>query len=60
MLGDQDYKIVVHLPGKVKKVNSDNATIIDKTTVELVVPMDDLFDSATRIDLDIEFKGLKK
>lgn len=61
MLGNQDYKMIVHLPGKVKKVSSKLAQIgADKKSVIIEFPMDDLFDPELDIDVDVQFKGLKK
>jgi len=59
-LGNQPYRLVVHLPGKVKKISSDYVTKVDKTTVALEIPMSELFNPDLRVDAEITFKGLKK
>ncbi|RME93171.1 MAG: hypothetical protein D6772_16165, partial [Bacteroidetes bacterium] len=56
-LGNQPYRLVVHLPGKVKKISSDYVTKVDKTTVALEIPMSELFNPDLRVDAEITFKG---
>lgn len=58
-LGDQPYRLTIHLPGKVKKISSDVVTKIDRNTVQLEIPLDDLFDPETLIDVEVKFKGMR-
>lgn len=57
-LGNSPYRLVIHLPGKVKKVSA-GVEKIDKNTVAIEMPLSDLFDSEKSIDYEITFKGLK-
>lgn len=59
-LGSHPYRLTIHLPGKVKKISSDRVKKLDKTTVQLEIPLDELFDPEMRLDAEITFKGLKK
>ena len=59
-LGNQPYRMILHFPGKVKKISSPIAEKIDKTTVAIEIPFNDLFDPETMIDVEVQFKGLKK
>jgi hypothetical protein len=58
-LGDAPYRLTIHFPGKVKKISSDYLTKVDKQTVELEIPMSELFDPELRVDAEVKFKGLK-
>lgn len=54
--GDAKFTTVVHLPGKVKEVNSENALISDrKRTVTQEIPMMDILDEKADLDLEIRF-----
>lgn len=59
-LGNDPYRMTIHFPGKVKKISSDVAEKVDKNTVTIEMPLDDLFDPEKQIDVEIQFKGLKK
>ncbi len=59
-LGNEPYRMVLHFPGKVKKISSPMAEKIDKNTVAIEIPFNDLFDPETMIDVEVQFKGLKK
>ena len=59
-LGSEPYRMVLHFPGKVKKISSPIAEKVDKQTVAIEIPFNDLFDPETLIDVEIQFKGLKK
>lgn len=59
-LGNDPYRLTIHFPGKVKKISSTVAKKIDKNTVMLEMPLDDLFDPEKSIDVEIQFKGLKR
>jgi len=56
----EDYQIIIHFPGKVKKVSSDVAQIVDNNSIKIEFPMEDLFDPQLNIDVEIVFKGLDK
>jgi len=55
-----NYQIIVHFPGKVKKVNSDLVEVIDKNSIKIEFPLERMFDPQLNIDVDVQFKGLKK
>lgn len=59
-LGNDPYRMVIHFPGKVKKISSSVAEKLDKNTVAIEMPLDDLFDPEKQIDVEIQFKGLNK
>lgn len=59
-MGNEPYRMILHFPGKVKKISSDIAEKVDKTTVAIEIPFTDLFDPETLIDVEIQFKGLKR
>lgn len=59
-LGNDPYRLVIHFPGKVRKISSDVAEKIDRNTVAIEIPLDDLFDPEKRTDVEIQFKGLRK
>ncbi len=59
-LGNEPYRMLIHFPGKVKKISSSVAEKVDKNTVAIEMPLDDLFDPEKQIDVEIQFKGLKK
>ncbi|MEL7425702.1 MAG: hypothetical protein AAFN81_22110 [Bacteroidota bacterium] len=59
-LGNEPYRMILHFPGKVKKISSPIAEKVDKTTVAIEIPFNDLFDPETLIDVEVQFKGLKK
>ena len=60
MLGDEPYRLTIHFPGKVKKkLNSEYATRVDKETVVIEIPQEDLKNPDMKLDLGIKFKGLK-
>jgi hypothetical protein len=58
-LGNDPYRLVIHLPGKVKDVGHPDAEKLDKRTVALDIPMNDLFDPEKEIDFRIRFKAPK-
>ena len=58
-LGTAPYRLVIHLPGKVKKT-SEGVEVIDKKTIAIEMPLSDLFDAEKSIDYEVQFKGLKK
>lgn len=58
-LGNDPYRLLIHFPGKVRKISSPIAEKIDRNTVAIEMPLDDLFDPEKRIDVEIQFKGLK-
>lgn len=57
-LGSSPYRLVVHLPGKVKKMSA-GVEKIDKNTVAIEMSLNDLFDAEKSIDYEVTFKGLK-
>lgn len=60
MLGDEPYRLTIHFPGKVKKkLSSEYATRVDKETVVIEIPQEDLKNPDMKLDLGIKFKGLK-
>jgi len=59
MMGNMDYITVVHVPGKVKKVNQPNATF-KGSTVTWTMPYKDMYDSSKDLNLVINFKPKKK
>jgi hypothetical protein len=58
-LGDEPYRLTIHFPGKVKKISSDMIKKVDKKTVMLEIPLNDLLDPEMRFDATVKFKGLK-
>ncbi len=60
MMGDEPYRLTIHFPGKVKKrLDSDYAERVDKQTVVIEIPQEDLKDPDMEMDFGIKFKGLK-
>jgi len=57
-LGNSPYRLVVHFPGKVKKM-SEGVEKIDKNTIAIEMSLSDLFDAEKSIDYEVKFKGLK-
>lgn len=61
MMGDEPYRLTIHFPGKVKKrLGSEYAERVDKQTVIIEIPQEDLKDPEMEMDLGIKFRGLKK
>lgn len=55
------HKMTIHFPGKVKKVASNVSTKqLDKRTVQLRRPLRDLFNPGKSVDLEVQFKGLRR
>lgn len=59
MMGQSDYKTIIHVPGKVKGVNQAGATY-KGSTVTWTIPYADLYDPKKDLDLRIKFKPKKK
>ncbi len=57
-LGSSPYRLVVHFPGKIKKM-SEGVEKIDKNTIAIEMSLSDLFDAEKSIDYEVKFKGLK-
>lgn len=55
LFADASYKVVYHLPGKVKKTNINDA-VITGNTVETSMPMADMMGSKFKIDGSIRYK----
>ena len=55
-LGNEPYRMLIHLPGKVRKISHPDAEKVNRTTVALEIPMDDLFDPEMELDFTIKFK----
>lgn len=60
LLGNKPYRLTIHFPGKVKKISSDLIKKIDKKSVMIEIPLNELFDPEMQLDASIVFKGLKK
>ena len=57
MLGDASYKMIYHMPGKVKKISNDQAELSeDKKTVTLSVPLIELMEGEANLGNKIKFK----
>ncbi len=54
--GDQPYRLIVHLPGRVRKIDNPDVVKIDRNTVMYEIPMEDLFDPETEIDFTVKFR----
>lgn len=55
MFADAHYKVVYHLPGKVKKTNIKEA-VVSANTVETSMPMADMMMGNIKIDGNIQYK----
>jgi hypothetical protein len=57
MLTGASYKVIYHLPSKVKRMSNDNATLTDDNrTVTLNVPFIDLIEGKVNVGNDIQVK----
>ncbi len=59
MMGQSNYKTIIHVPGKVKGV-SQNAATYKGSTVTWEIPYNDLYDTSKDLDIRIKFKPKKK
>ncbi|HMQ45835.1 MAG TPA: hypothetical protein PKA00_04385 [Saprospiraceae bacterium] len=57
-MGGSKYKMVIHLPGKVKSADFKGAEV-DGQTVTIEMPLSDLYDEKGALDFDIKFKPKK-
>ena len=60
MMGAETHKLVVHLPGKVKRIHSDDVKKIDKKTIVIETPVADMYDPEKRLNAEITFKRKRK
>ncbi|HPG08543.1 MAG: hypothetical protein KDC59_11540 [Saprospiraceae bacterium] len=58
-LGESKYRMIIHVPGKVKSVNVPGATI-SKNTVTWEIPLTDLIEANKNLDINIDYKGQRK
>ncbi|MEO1517720.1 MAG: hypothetical protein AAFV95_22045 [Bacteroidota bacterium] len=56
---DSKYTMVIHLPGKVRKVDHPDATF-EGNTVRLEFPFLDMYDPEKNLEMEIKFKPNKK
>lgn len=56
-MGNAPYRLIIHLPGKVKSIDHPDAEKLDKRTVALEIPMEDLLDPEKSMELNIKFKA---
>jgi hypothetical protein len=56
-MGEEDYRLIVHLPGRVRRISHPAAEKIDRNTVELAIPMETLFDPEQTLDFTIQFRN---
>lgn len=57
-MGSSTYKLVIHLPGKVKSADFKGAEV-DGQTVTVEMPLSDLYNEKGALDFDIKFKPKK-
>lgn len=58
-LGESKYRMIIHVPGKVKSVNVPGATF-SKNTVTWEIPLTDLIEANKNLDINIDYKGKRK
>ncbi|MCB0636102.1 MAG: hypothetical protein KDC54_05770, partial [Lewinella sp.] len=58
--GDDDYRLVIHLPGRVRRISHPDAEKLDRQTVVLDIPADDLFDPEKALDFTITFRNRQR
>lgn len=61
MFSDDDkiHQLYIHLPGKIKRINSDKVKKIDKQTILIETPLKDMYDPEKSLDLEVKFKPKK-
>lgn len=56
MLGGMEFKSIIHLPGKVKKVSDENGKIINNNSVEFTYDLGDILEAKEYGGFEIRYK----